>query len=1192
MRLEKIRLAGFKSFVDPTTVTFPSNLIGIVGPNGCGKSNVIDAVRWVMGESSARLLRGEAMTDVIFNGSSGRQPLTSASIELVFDNRDRRAGGAYAAFPQLSVKRHLSRDGQSNYFLNGVRCRRRDIQELFLGTGLGPRSYAIIEQGMISRFIEARPDELRIFLEEAAGISKYKERRRETETRIEHTRANLTRLDDLRAEVNTQLHHLERQVQQAEQFNQLQADAVRLEQELIALRWHALIGEAQHYAQQLDNLNASSADTSARQHQLETDLTAQRHAHQTAVAHIAAVQTQSYAVNAEIAQLEQALAFADDLQRQHRADLDELTLTLAATTAHLDAEQRRHAALVAALASDEPAWQQAEQELTAASVAVAAAENQLRAWETHWDEFNHAAAAPAAEAQSARANLTALEQQLVRDESRQRRLHDEHQRLQDDDAEAEMAALVTAEADCDEQQAALALALQSHADDLAAHEATVQHLTTALDHLRGGLQESKGRLASLVALQDAALAAPDAAHADWLAGAGLAHAPNLINHLQVAPGWKVATETVLGAALRAVATPALTSHCRASTPLPPGLTLIDAQAVNTAPAAPTTLATQVRTDWAVSDFWHGVRLAEDVSTALEQRMTLAAGECFVTPDGVRVGRHWLQTPPAVTGGGVLARAEAIATLRQMIGDGVAWEAKLVTELTAARAARVAAEHARSALEQQQLVLAQEQARVRVLLSNLRARYGHQQERLTALAAELAELTQQLAEVQAQSVDTRERLYDLLTEVEALAEQRGILLNERDQRRDELAQARTLEQQCRDRAQNLRVTLESHRVALEALTQTVARAEEQQRQLLARQEVLLAAQATQLAPLLEQEERLAQQRVVQTDLVQVLQVATQEREALELALRALEEEQLQIAQTTLVHQQQLDNVRSAQQERLVRAQTLAEQLAEMGVEPLPLATQALAAPPPLPKGGEEVLTGDSAGASAEADELSFEWRWRGALARVRARLQRLGAVNLAAVTEYQELVTRKGYLDTQHADIAAALATLAQAIRKIDRDTRHRFRETFERVNQEFQQLFPQLFGGGEAQLELTEGDLLEAGVRVLARPPGKRNATIHLLSGGEKALTAIALVFAIFQLNPAPFCLLDEVDAPLDDANVARFGALVQALSARVQLIFISHNRLTMEVAEHLIGVTMHEPGVSRVVAVDMATAVALTTAP
>ena len=719
----------------------------------------------------------------------------------------------------------------------------------------------------------------------------------------------------------------------------------------------------------------------------------------------------------------------------------------------------------------------------------------------------------------------------------------------------------------------------------------MQHLTTALDHLRGGLQESKGRLASLTALQDAALAAPDAAHADWLAGAGLAQAPKLINHLQVAPGWELATETVLGAALRAVATPALASHCRASTPLPPGLTLIDAQAASSPLAAPATLAAQVHSDWPLNDFWHGVRLAEDVTTALEQRTTLAAGECFVTPDGVRVGRHWLQTPPAATGGGVLARVEAIATLRQMIADGVAWEAQLVTELTAARAARIAAEQARAALEQQQVLLAQEQARVRVQLSNLRARYGHQQERLTALAAEIGGIDPAVGGGAGESVDTRERLYDLLTEVEALAEQRGILLNERDQRRDDLAQARALEQQCRDRAQKWQVTLESHRVALAALTQTVARSEEQQRQLLARHEALLTAQATQLEPVLAQQERLAQQRVVQADLVQALQVATRERETLELALRAVEEERLQIAQTLLAHQQQVDSVRSVQQERQVRAQTLAEQLAEMGVEPLPLATQALAHPPPLPK-SEEVLTGDSAGASAEADELSFEWRWRGALARVRARLQRLGAVNLAAVAEHAELAARKGYLDTQHADIAAALATLEQAIRKIDRNTRHRFRKTFERVNQEFQQLFPQLFGGGEAQLELTEGDLLEAGVRVLARPPGKRNATIHLLSGGEKALTAIALVFAIFQLNPAPFCLLDEVDAPLDDANVARFGALVQALSARVQLIFISHNRLTMEVAEHLIGVTMHEPGVSRVVAVDMATAVALTTAP
>jgi chromosome segregation protein len=1234
MRLEKIRLAGFKSFVDLTTVNLPSNLIGIVGPNGCGKSNVIDAVRWVMGESSARLLRGESMVDVIFNGSSGRQPLASASIELVFDNRDNSAGGVYSAFSQLTVKRQVARDGQSNYFLNGVRCRRRDIQELFLGTGLGPRSYAIIEQGMISRLIEARPDELRVFLEEAAGISKYKERRRETETRIEHTRDNLTRLDDLRAEVGKQLHHLERQASAAEKFTQLQAEEVRLEQERTALRWQALTTAIAQHNQKLEALATATATAEAHQLQLESDLTAQRLAHGAAAAQVNAVQTQNYAISAEIAQVEQAIVFAEEVQRRHEVERHELEQMCADTSAHLAREQQRHAELAAALAADEPAWMRAEQELTAAEAAVAAAEERLRAWETHWDDFNHAAAQPAAEAHSARVNLTALEQQLARDEEHQRRVHDERRRLEDDAVAAEIAELVAGEAAYHDQQALLANTHRHHVAHLAQHDATVLRLSSALDHLRSGLQESKGRLASLTALQEAALNPPDAASSEWLARSGLSTAPRLVSQLQVEPGWELATETVLGTALRAVASADLDHYGRASATLPPGITLLDptpADAASpplekgvggiyqTTPAepAPDTLAAQVHSTWSLRDFWHGVRIADDVATALAQRSTLAVGERFITRDGVLIGRNWLQTAAATVGTGVLARGEAIDTLRQMIADGTAWETSLVAELSTVRAARVAVEQARVATEQQQLGAAQELARVRAQLTSVRAQHGQQQERLATLTAEGAELVAHTTELRAEIEDTRDRLYDLLTEVETLAEQRGTLLNERDQLRSALTQARALEQQCRAQGQKLRVLLESHRVAQEAVAHSVARAEEQQQQLVVRGAALALTQAAQLEPVAVQQERREHLRVSQVESALALQVAQQEREALEVAVLALEQERLHMTHTALTQHQQLEMMRLAQQERVVRAQTLAEQLAELGVDPAAVAATALAHPPVF-RSSDAVLENESDAAVAElADAPSpelgiyqttsspplekgvggiyqmelFESRWREALVRVRARLHRLGAVNLAAVDEFKEAAARQAYLTEQTADITAALATLEQAMRKIDRDTRSRFRETFEKVNHEFQQLFPQLFGGGTAQLELTAPDVLEAGVRVLAQPPGKRNTTIHLLSGGEKALTAVALVFAIFHLNPAPFCLLDEVDAPLDDANVERFCALLRTLAQRVQFIFISHNRVTMEVAEQLIGVTMHEPGVSRLVAVDVAAAVALTTA-
>ncbi len=1175
MRLEKIRLAGFKSFVDPTTVLFPSNLVGVVGPNGCGKSNVIDAVRWVMGESSAKMLRGESMADVIFNGSTGRKPVGIASIELVFDNSDGGVGGEYAAFNQISVKRQVSRDGQSGYFLNGSRCRRRDIQDLFLGTGLGPRSYAIIEQGMISRIIEARPEDLRLFLEEAAGISKYKERRRETETRMRHTRENLERLDDLREEVGKQLQHLERQAATAEKYTQLRAEERRLDLELKALRWRALDAEIQAQERQLGEAETTTEAGLASQRRLEAEIDSHREDFNAASDRFNAVQGRFYAVGAEIARAEQAIQFASEARGRREAELVRLEQELYEAGRHLERDQARLAGIAQELARDEPDWRAAEDALSAAAGVVMTAEDQLKGWEAEWDAFNQSAARPGEQAQAERARINALEQSLGRERERLRRIEDEMARLASADISPRIDELAERESEFAERLDDLDRRERQCADEVDERDDDLRQLADELDQLRTGLQESRGRLASLTALQESALADTDGARAEWLAGQGLADAPRLVDHLEVDAGWELAVETVLGDALRAVGTSGLERHGVATDALPPGLVLLEtggsAAGSPTGSAAQTdALLSHVCAPWPLDSLLGGARVADRLAEALAVRETLAPGERLVTPEGMQIGRNWLGVPANDAGGGVLARVEAIRTLQAGIAEHLARETDLLDEDERLREARDAAEQARLDAAQARAALEREASALRNELSGLRIRREHQQERLRALAGERAELTEQSAEAVAEMEETRERLHALLTELETLAERRETMTRERESLRAAVAQGREQERQCREQSQSLRVSVESNRAAREATQQSLTRAQEQRVQLQERRDELLEALEESVEPLAEQREQLDELLSRQVEVEQELNAARNHRESLDAAVRALEKERQRVEQSVQASQRGLDALRLERQERLVRRQTLAEQLAEADSQPA------------------VVLESMDPAILALSTEPGSESRWQEELTKVGARIQRLGAINLAAIDEFREQSQRKTYLDAQHDDISRSLETLEQAIRKIDRETRHRFKETYEQVNEGFQQLFPRLFGGGQAYLTLTDEDLLETGVSVMARPPGKRNSTIHLLSGGEKALTAVALVFAIFQLNPAPFCMLDEVDAPLDDANVGRFCELVRSMSEQVQFIFISHNKVTMEIADHLLGVTMHEPGVSRLVSVDVDEAVRL----
>jgi chromosome segregation protein len=1186
MRLEKIRLAGFKSFVDPTTVLFPGNLVGVVGPNGCGKSNVIDAVRWVMGESSAKMLRGESMADVIFNGSTGRKPVGTASIELVFDNADGGAGGAYAAFNQISVKRQVSRDGQSAYFLNGTRCRRRDIQDLFLGTGLGPRSYAIIEQGMISRIIEARPEDLRLFLEEAAGISKYKERRRETESRMRQTRENLDRLDDLRDEVNKQIQHLERQAASAERYTQLKAEERRLDLELKALRWQALDAEIRTREQRLAETETRTEAGLAQQRRIEADIEARRADYQSASETFNGVQGRFYAVGSEIARAEQAIQFANEARGRREGELVRLDQEIGEAEDHLERDEARLAEIDRNLARDEPELTGADHALSGALEQVTLAEDRLKHWERLWDAFSREAAGPSEQAQAERARINALEQRSDRDRDRLRRLDEDLARLQGLELEDRFLRLIERETRLEAALAEMEERRESLGADLAERDEAIGALASELDGVRTLLQQARGRLASLGALQDEALADTDAdgGRALWLAAAGLADASRLIDRLEVDPDWQRAVEVLLGDAVRAIGIPDLGRALVGGGDPPPGLVLLEtrgdaeghvaAARDSDGGSAARAILAHVRAPWALDGLLGRVRTMDRLADAVAMRDALGPAEQWVTPEGARVGRDWLSTPPLQRQGGVIARAEAIKALGTEIADLQCKESELRAEQERARASRTQAQEERTDAGRQLTALGRELSLLKAELASLRTKREHREDRLQALAAERDELHEQMADALEEMEEARERLHEHLSLVETLAERREELLAEREVLRGGLAAVREEERRCRERTQGLRVSVESNRAARAATQQSLARLQERRSVLHERRAELLDALEESVEPLAEQRARLDEQLVLRVEVEQALAAARNRLETLDGEVRELEQARQRLEQESRLGRGELDRQRLEHQERLVRRQTLAEQIAEPIAGPI-AGQMDRSGPAPV-----EVL--------AAMDPAANESQWQDALAKTAARLQRLGPVNLAAVDEFRQQSERKVYLDAQHEDISRSLETLEQAIRKIDRETRSRFRETYDQVNQGFQLLFPRLFGGGHASLDLTDEDLLETGVSVMARPPGKRNSSIHLLSGGEKALTAVALVFAIFELNPAPFCMLDEVDAPLDDANVGRFCELVRSMSDRVQFVFISHNKVTMEIADHLLGVTMHEPGVSRLVSVDVDEAVRL----
>ena len=1179
MRLTQIKLSGFKSFVDPTSIATPGQLVGIVGPNGCGKSNVIDAVRWVLGESKASALRGESMQDVIFNGAGDRKPIGRASVELFFDNSQGRIGGQWGQYAELSIKRMLTRDGDSTYYINNIPVRRRDIHDLFLGTGLGPRAYAIIEQGMISRVIDAKPEELRIFLEEAAGVSKYKERRRETEGRIADTRENLSRVDDIRQELGNQLAKLEEQAKVAGQYHELEARH-RHAQHLL---WHARAQEAVRARERCTNeiaalgvgLEALQADV----RHAEARLVQLRDQHFSAGDALHERQGAFYAANAEVTRLEQQLAFARESETRLSEQVAHLTEAIAALRgqqAALDAEQAAaEDALHEALAARERTMAeeaQAQAGLPGREAAVAETSRVL-------NELQQQIALTEQDVRVGEARRDSAAQALARIVERRARLATELDAL---------ALPATDPVQAVEQQ------LADENAELAGRQKLQQELQAAVQALqerhRGAgdeWQRDSKRLADLAARADAlsALQARIGHGKDidgWLEARGLAHARRLWQVVDIEPGWEDALEVVLRERLNALELARLDDALGwVADTTPPGRLAVYTHAVSQGPAhatdarlasvhAPDALvakvrATDPRVNAALVDGLHGVRCQPDLAAALGARTALAPGETFITPEGHRVSAHGIAFfAPDSELHGVLARQRELTELAGLIETATiaAGTARAMLETVERDLAdRQAAWH------QESLALASQQRRCHDLeleLVQLRQaaeaaarRRSQLAQESDDLAAQHAQGTDEHAAIAADIADRQSQLHDQMDKREAARHARNEaevgLARSREQLRiaERAAQeAHFAERSCRDRLADIARRRES-------LAAQVA----QQQALLA--QLTSERQSVDWTPV---EEALQRQLAARGEAEQVLATARNRQESLTAELRAGDEGRLAAEQKLDPARAKIQEMQLKEQAAAIAEQQFAEQLTEAKAD--------LAALPEALKawGNARTLPGE--------------------IERLAGAIAELGAVNLAALDELTQASERKSYLDRQAADLTEAMTTLESAIRQIDRESRELLQQTFDIVSTNFAKLFPALFGGGQAKLVLTGEEILDSGVQVIAHPPGKRNTTIHQLSGGEKALTAIALVFALFQLNPAPFCLLDEVDAPLDESNTHRFCEMVREMSTESQFLFISHNKITMEMATQLVGITMPDLGVSRVVAVDIAEALELASEP
>ncbi len=1158
MRLSHIKLAGFKSFVDPTHIALPGQVVGVVGPNGCGKSNVIDALRWVLGESKASALRGSTMQDVIFNGSSKRKPVSRASVELVFDNALGKAVGQWSSYAEIAIKRVLKRDGDSSYFINNQQVRRKDVTDIFLGTGLGSRAYAIIEQGMISRIIEAKPEELRIFLEEAAGVSKYRDRRRETELRIADTRDNLLRVGDIIQELDKQLVHLGAQAEVAKQHRALETQRDTSQKIFWLLKRQEAQAQRVRHQQTLEKTRTELEAQTAQLREIESQLESARSGHYQLSDALHVKQGEFYTANAEIARLEQQIAHAAT-QRQRLAlqisqakkQIEQQSSQRSGTLSLLEHWQRQQESAVVKLA-------EAEQNAECEAESLPAAEESASQAQQHYHAVQREQLHLQQQLQLADTQRANMQRNIQQVESRRSRLLLEKDNLPRTDgaalqhAKQEVAELEIERSIAAEQLVSLQQQLP-HADE--------QRRQARLDlqQLERALAQIEARLHALQQLQSRVDNDKDLSA--WLQRHALENKPRLWQSIQIAAGWEDALEAVLRERINAIALAQMDAPAPSDTP-PAKLALLfsaDTVAATVVETMHRPLLDHVQCDDssvmpAIRDWLHQVYAVTDLEQAWAERTQLPVGAWLVTPQGHLIGAHSvLFHAPDSQLHGVLARQREIEQLEGQV-------AEQQQNVAVAREQVAQTEQYHQHIDAQILPLRRTgeemQQRLHGLQMNilkLTQAAERSAERLTQIEQEMQEMAElllneqmQIQVLDEQMAELRERnaaFFSQIDEAQRHANTRDMALREQRSRvqhaQHALQEARYFNQTCKDKIADLQRGIEQAAVTLSQL------------------EFNLIG--------LDEELNSSADVDVQAQLQQALQARQVTEAALAEARNALEHATVmlqRLEQARMSGEQSLEPLRIRMNEL-----TLKEQEARLHFEQWSEQLQGV---------DESVLLPVLESGTFKVQSLQNE------LNRLQVEIEALGAVNLAALEELQTASERKSYLDAQALDLNEAMATLEDAIRRIDKESRELLMDTYNKVNEHLAEMFPILFGGGEAKLVLTGEEILDSGVQVMAQPPGKKNSSIHLMSGGEKALTAISLVFSLFQLNPAPFCLLDEVDAPLDDSNTERLCKLVKKMSEQTQFVFISHNKIAMEMAEQLIGVTMQEKGVSKVVTVDI----------
>ncbi len=1179
MHLKYIKLAGFKSFVDPTTIKFLGNLVSILGPNGCGKSNIIDAIRWVMGESSAKNLRGESISDVIFNGSATRSPVGQASIELLFDNQQGKITGEFSQYNEISVKRVLQRDGQSLYYLNKSRCRRKDVKELFLGTGLGPRSYSIIEQGTISRLIEAKPEEVRIYIEEAAGVSKYKERRKETENRIKQTRENLSRLDDICSELDKQLSRLQRQARTAKNYSLLKQEERLCQAQLSALRWRNYDIELKEQQLLLSQQETALENKSLLANTLEAKIETSHLNLASANQHLNQAQGEFYQLEADISKLEQNIENLKERQRQQQKSLKLAQENYYKTQAHLEEDEQKYLRLKTELASIEPDFAQAKEQCLSLENEWKKNEQHYISWKNKWQKKQQVIQQQTHTLQLEKTNSRHIEQQLEQLHNRSNKLNIELSSLSYESEKHEIETLTIEITSLDQQ-------LEQHQLELNQQETTLEQLvkqyeqqTTDIAQLKQQQQQYQSKLYALEQMQLALSNDNQADAKQWLSKQNLWDKQRLLQNLEVVENYEELVETVLIDYLQAfylsstdyqLVCDELKNLSQTSTSaLNFNFCLVENKAVlqsqcfaNNKINLPR-LSEFINAESVAKELLAYIYVASDLSIALANQDFLQINEWIITQDGFCVGHCWLKNIASdPQHNGFIQREKDIKQLNQSINSKaeiLEQKQLVVAEL---------AENKKN--KQQQFKLAQDelyrlQKQKDQHTSTLHSKkliIEQSKKRVNNINHEQQELTVQIDKMQQKQQVLLNKIAEIADSLTDLEQEKNSLQQDSYTNKQQLNESKNkLEQQQKQKHQ-IEIKLKSVQSELRAIEPSIERIRAQ----LTEQKLYCEKLAEDEAPAeqaikslqVELDQHLLKKISENKKFVDAKEVVENQH----LLCRKLEGERNENEQQRQTIREKCEKLRLHYQELQLKQQAQFELIQEADFELSQLFLQ-------IPEHAKEL-------------------EWQTKLQQLANKINSLGTINLAAIAEYDEQKERKKYLDEQNQDLQDALATLEQAMGKIDRETSTRFKETFDKINQNMQDLFPRLFNGGHSYLELTGDNLLDTGVTIMARPPGKRNNSIHLLSGGEKALTAVAFVFAIFTLNPAPFCLLDEVDAPLDEANVGRFCQLLKEMSKTIQFIFITHNKTSMEMSDFLCGVTMKEPGVSRIVEVDLQKAVAL----